>query len=108
VLALALVVVGLRPPVRAVWWPLVLLPAWFAGPALTATAYLEPLLRPGAGLPDTLPDSLAGARQVFWAAASTDARDLAPWVTAVVAGLVVSAALAVPREAQPDPVPAAG
>lgn len=103
VLALALVVAGLRPPLHLLWWPAVVLLAWFAGPALTATAYLEPVLRPGAGLPDTLLDSLSGAWQVFGLAAEPGARDLVPWVVAVVAALLVSAALAARTPATAPP-----
>jgi hypothetical protein len=104
VLVVALVAVGAAPSVRLIWWPLVLLAAWSAGPVLTAAAYLEPLLRPGYGLPDTLPDALDGAWQVFRLSASPDARDLAPWVVALVAAVVV--ALVVPplrRRDQADP-----
>lgn len=75
-LALALVVAGLRPPARLLWWPPVVGLAWFAGPALTATAYLEPVLRPGAGLPGTLVDALSGAWQVFGLAAGPGARPM--------------------------------
>jgi hypothetical protein len=89
-LALALIRVGLRPPVRLAWWPVLLLAAWFVGPLLTAAAYLEPLLRPGMGLPGTLPDSLSAAWQVFWLSASPDQRDLLPWLAAVVAAVGVS------------------
>jgi hypothetical protein len=89
VLVLALVTVGVRPPARLAWWPLLLLVAWFVSPLLTAAAYLEPLLRPGTGLPGTLPDSLAGAWQVFWLSAQPLQRDLLPWFAAlVVAGFV--------------------
>ncbi|MGY1772283.1 hypothetical protein [Blastococcus sp. SYSU D00813] len=111
VLALALVAAGLRPPVHLLWWPAVVLLAWSAGPALTATAYLEPALRPGAGLPDTLLDALAGAWQVFGLAAEPGARDLVPWVVAVLGALLVSAALAARSRAStsspaaPSPAP---
>ena len=103
VLVLALVLTGLRPPVRLLWWPVAAAAAWFVGPALTATAYLEPLLRPGAGLPDTLFDSLSGAWRVFELASSPSARDLVPWTAAVVAALVVSAALAARTAGSPGP-----
>ncbi|WP_029430433.1 hypothetical protein [Blastococcus sp. URHD0036] len=107
VLALALVVAGVRPPQRLLWWPLVVVLAWFAGPALTAVVYLEPLLRPGAGLPDTLFDSLSGAWQVFEAASSPDARDLVPWGVAGVTAAVVAGALAARRVSGAAP-PAGG
>ncbi|WP_110006725.1 hypothetical protein [Geodermatophilus normandii] len=92
VLGTALVVVGVRPAARLVLWPVVVLLAWLVGPALTAVSWLEPLLRPGTGLPRTLGDSLAGAWQVFGLAASPGARHWAPWVVAVV-GAVFGAVL---------------
>jgi hypothetical protein len=90
VLVLALVVVGARPTARLAWWPLLLLAAWFVSPFLTAAAYLEPLLRPGMGLPRTLPDSLSAAWQVFWLAASPSQRDLVPWFPALVAAALLA------------------
>src|SRR4051812_8788558 len=90
VLALALVVVGARPTARLAWWPLLLLAAWFVAPFLTAAGYLEPLLRPGMGLPGTLTDSLAAAWQVFWLAASPSQRGLLPWVPALVVAALVA------------------
>jgi hypothetical protein len=96
VLAGALVVVGVRPPARLAWWPVIVAVAWFAQPVQTATVYLEPLLRPGAGLPGTLPDSLAGAWQVFGLALSPGNRWLVPWVLAVVVAVVVSVVRARP------------
>ncbi len=109
VLALALVVVGLHPPARLVWWPVVLVAAWFTGPALTALVYLGPSLRSGAGLPGTLFDSVSAAWQVFGEASSPDFRDLTPWVVAGVVALAVSAVLATrlrrgPGE-RPEPSP---
>ncbi|MGY1593351.1 hypothetical protein ACI79D_15375 [Geodermatophilus sp. SYSU D00708] len=79
-------------------WGLV---TWFVGPALTAVTYLEPYLRPGAGLPRGLGDALAGAVQVFWLAASPQGRPLLPWVVAVVGAAFVAALLAGRRPAAP-------
>src|SRR4051812_24401519 len=90
VLVLALVTVGARPTSRLAWWPLLLLAAWFVSPLLTAAAYLEPLLRPGMGLPGTLTDSLAAAWQVFWAASSPAQRDLLPWFAVLVVAAFVA------------------
>ncbi|MGY1603813.1 hypothetical protein [Geodermatophilus sp. SYSU D00815] len=90
VLVVALVVVGTRPPARLAWWPVVVLLAWSVAPFLTAAGYLEQLLRPGIGLPGTLPDSLAAAVEVFGLAASPAARDLLPWTVAVVAALIIA------------------
>ena len=94
-LAAALVCVGLRPPVRGLYWPVVLLVAWLVQPVTTAAVYLSALLRPGAGLPGALPESLAAARQVFGAASALDARPLTPWLVAVAGALVVAGWLAV-------------
>jgi hypothetical protein len=93
-LAAALVVVGVRPRLRLALWPVVLLVTWFVGPALTAVTYLEPYLRPGAGLPRGLGDALAGAGQVFWLASSPQGRPLLPWAAAVVGAAFVAALLA--------------
>jgi hypothetical protein len=102
VLVLALVTVGARPTSRLAWWPLLLIAAWFVSPLLTAAAYLEPLLRPGMGLPGTLPDSLAAAWQVFWLAAAPSQRDLVPWFAAlVVAALIALVRANVLRPGQP-------
>ena len=90
VLVLALVTMGARPPARLAWWPVLLLAAWFVSPFLTAAAYLEQLLRPGTGLPGTLPDSLGAAWQVFGLSASPVQRDLLPWVAALVVAVVVA------------------
>ncbi|MGY1743355.1 MULTISPECIES: hypothetical protein [unclassified Blastococcus] len=100
VLAGALVAVAVRPPLRLLWWPPVVALAWLTGPALAAVVWLEPLLRPGAGLPGTLLDSLSGAWQVFGLAADPAVRDLTPWIAALVTALALSAALvARPRPA---------
>jgi len=82
--------VGARPASRLAWWPLLLLAAWFVSPLLTAAAYLEPLLRPGMGLPGTLPDSLGAAWQVFWLAAAPSQRDLVPWFAALVVAALIA------------------
>ena len=90
VLALALVVVGARPTSRLAWWPLLVLAAWFVSPLLTAAGYLEALLRPGAGLPGTLTDSLSAGWDVFRLAAAPAQRDLVPWSAALVVAALVA------------------
>jgi hypothetical protein len=92
-LAVALVTVGLQPPSRAVWWALVVLVAWFVAPVLTAAGYLEVYLRPGAGLPNSLPDALAATWQVFGQAALPVHRPVLPWVVAVVVAVVAALVL---------------
>jgi hypothetical protein len=93
-LAGALVTVGLRPPARAAWWPLVVLVAWFVAPVLTAAGYLEVYLRPGAGLPNSLPDALAATWQVFGQSALPEYRPVIPWLVAVGVAVVASLVLA--------------
>jgi len=93
-LAAALVCVGLRPPVRGVWWPVAVLLAWLVQPVVTAAVYLSALLRPGSGLPGSLPESLRAARQVFGQAGALDARPLAPWLVAIAVALAVAGWLA--------------
>ncbi|MGY1707171.1 hypothetical protein ACI79C_21635 [Geodermatophilus sp. SYSU D00697] len=103
----ALVVVGAQPPARLALWPGVLLVAWFVGPALTAVTYLEPHLRPGAGLSRGLGDALTGAGQVFWLSASPLARQLLPWVVAVVGAVFLAVLLAGRRRPAPPAAPPA-
>jgi hypothetical protein len=93
VLGLALVTVGVRPPSRWAWWPLIVLLAWFIGPALTATGYVEVYLRGGIDVPRMLADALAAAWQVFGQASLPANRDLLPWLCAILAAAVVAAAL---------------
>jgi hypothetical protein len=90
VLAGGLVVIGVRPLGRVAWWAVALLIAWFIGPVLTAAGYIEVYLRPGAGLPGTLPEALAATWQVLGEASSPANRWLVPWVVAVVVAAVVS------------------
>lgn len=86
----ALVLVGLQPHVRALAWPLLFLSAWAVGPVLTAAGYLAPLLRPAAGLPGSLPESLRATAQVFGEAWSPGTRLVWPWVLAVLVALAVA------------------
>ena len=90
-LAVALVHVGLRPAVRLLAWPLLVLAAWAVGPVLTAAGYLAPLLRPAAGLPGTLAESLSATVQVFGEAWSPGYRVTWPWVLAVLVALGLAA-----------------
>jgi hypothetical protein len=105
VLVVALVVVGLRPPVRLLWWPVLIGLAWLVGSFLTAVAYLSSLLRPGAGLPRSLPDSLDATLQVFALASNPASRYVEPWIGAVIAAVVVGLVLG-RRRGTPDAAPA--
>lgn len=89
-LALALFTIGHRPASRAFAWPLVVLFVRLVGPTVTALTYLEQLLRPGAGLPASLPEHLSAAMQVWTEASSPAARPLIPWVTAAIAAVALS------------------
>jgi len=95
VLGIALAVIGVRPPSRLIWWPVALLLAWMVGPVLTAVAYLEQLIRPGAGVPRFLIEAVQADVQVLGSAAALGARSLAPWVAAIAIG--VALAFTVPR-----------
>jgi hypothetical protein len=93
VLLVGLVLVGIRPAARLLWWPLLTAAAWLLGSFLTAVSYLSSLLRPGAGLPRSLPDSLDATLQVFGAASNPASRYVDPWIVAVVAAVVVAIVL---------------
>lgn len=84
-LVAALVAIGLRPALRLVGWPVAIVLAWIVGPSVTAAAYIEPLLRPGMGLPDMLGDHISASLEVWRMAASFEARPLTPWVVAIIA-----------------------
>ena len=92
ILVSALVVVGLRPPVRAVAWVGIVVLAWFIAPTITAASYAEVLLRPGMGFAEAWGDHLSATMDVWQAAASTDMRPLTPWITAVVVAAPVTVA----------------
>jgi hypothetical protein len=98
VLALALVVVAVHPPARLAWWPVVLVVAWFVGPALTAAGYIEVYLRSGGGVPRVLPEALAATWQVFGQASLPGNRYLLPWVVALTGAAVMAVVRARGRE----------
>ena len=100
-----LVAVGLRPVARLLWWPVLIGVAWLVGSFLTAVGYLSSLLRPGAGLPGSLPDSLDATLQVFGLASNPASRYVEPWIAAVVAAVVVGLVLD-RRRGAPDGTPA--
>ena len=100
VLAVALAVIGVRPPSRLIWWPMALVVAWTVSPVLTAVAYLQPLLRPGSRLPRVLTDTIQGTVQALTSAAAPGARSLTPWVAAIV--ISAGVALLVPRLRPPS------
>jgi hypothetical protein len=99
-----LVVVGVRPATRLLWWPWLVAAAWLVGSFVTAVGYLSSLLRPGAGLPRSLPDSLDATLQVFLAASNPASRYVEPWTVAVVAAVVVSVVLDRRRTSDRPPV----
>jgi hypothetical protein len=89
-LVAALVVLGARPASRLAWWPVAVLAAWFVQPLLTASVYLDQVLRPGTGLPGTLPDALAATVQVFGLASLPASRQWVPWVVALGVAVVIA------------------
>jgi hypothetical protein len=89
VLALALVTLGARPTLRLIAWPVAVLLAWFVAPTVTASSYIQALLRPGYGLPDRVGDTISAAAQVWRSASSPGARSLAPWIAAIVVAAVI-------------------
>lgn len=88
VLAVALVTLGARPIFRLIAWPVAVLLAWFVAPTVTASSYIEALLRPGYG--SRVGDTISAAAHVWRMASSPGVRSLTPWITAiVVAGVIV-------------------
>lgn len=86
-LATALVVIGVRPYLRLVAWPVAVALAWIVPPAFTAAGYLSVMLRP----PAELSDALGPAWEVFGRAvrpANTPTDWLVPFVVAI--GLAVA------------------
>jgi hypothetical protein len=90
VLGFALVTAGVRPLSRLAWWPLIVLVAWFIGPALTAVGFVEVYLRRGTGVPRLLADALAAAWRLFGQAALPTYRSLLPWVCAILGAAAVA------------------
>ncbi|KHL10567.1 hypothetical protein CLV56_1980 [Mumia flava] len=101
VLACALVLVGIRPLVRLVWWPVAVAVAWLVGPAITAAGYLQVYLRPGGGLPDALPEALDATWDVFVAALAPSVRPVTPWIVAVAAAALVAVVVTARRPTDP-------
>lgn len=91
-LALALVTLGARPTGRLAAWPVAVLLAWFVAPTVTASSYIQVLLRPGYGLPDQLGDTISAAAQVWRSASSPGERSLTPWIAAVLVAAAIVAA----------------
>lgn len=92
VLAGALVVIGIRPVSRAVWWPLSVFAAWSIMPIVVATSYFGAMLRSGVDAPGVLGESFSASLDVWRMAASPDMRPLTSWIVAVVAAIGIVAA----------------
>jgi hypothetical protein len=92
-LGLALASVGLRPGRRVVAWVVSLALVWLLTAAITTLSAITVLLRPGSGLPGTLPDVAAAGQEVLVQALL--AHRPGPLVLAVVIGLAGS--VLVPR-----------
>lgn len=89
-LALGLVVIGVRPYARLLAWPAAIALAWIVTPALTATGYLGGTLRP----PATLSDRLGPAWDIFTLAAQP-ANTPEMWTVPFVVAIGLAAAIAV-------------
>lgn len=72
----------------ALLWPVAIALYWTAAPLRTATYHLAGQLRPSSGLPDTLPDILDSAFDVFRAAYWQVPQARWPWVLALVLAVV--------------------
>ena len=108
VLAAALVVIGVRPVARTLWWLLAVALAWVVGPTITASTYMEQLLRPGTKPSDVFGESFDLAWQVWRMAASVERRPLTPWIVAIAVAAVVSIGIGrVRRSPAPDADPEA-
>lgn len=107
VLAAALVIIGLRLPVRAMVWIGAILLAWCISPTITAAGYAEVFIRPGLG--GFWGDHLSATMDVWQQALSVDMRPLTPWITAIVVAAAMSLWLA-SRSRQPrsEPEPSDG
>lgn len=108
VLAAALVVIGLRPPVRAVAWIGAVLLAWCIAPTITAAGYAEVFIRPGLG--GFWGDHFSATMEVWQQAASVDMRPLTPWLVAIAVAAVISLWIVTRSRQQEDaePEPSAG
>lgn len=94
VLAAGLVVSVRRTRTAVLGWPVALAVLWLTGPVITAATYLTGLLRPGSGLPDSLPDHLDAAWRVFGEAIRHTHPAYVPVVLALVVGVLAAIHLA--------------
>jgi hypothetical protein len=101
-LAVALIIVGLQPAMRAVAWPGAVLLAWFIAPTITAAGYMEVFLRAGMGLQEMWGDHLSAAADVWRMAASPHARPLTPWIAAIIVATGVALWLARRHPSEPE------
>ncbi|MCL8250594.1 hypothetical protein AERO_04295 [Aeromicrobium fastidiosum] len=102
VLVVALVVIGVAPVVRLIWWVPALVLAWIAAPTATAALYLGTSVSRGPRSADAVREYVSASWQVWRQSAEPEERPLAPWVTAIVLALVVSALLALRTRARPE------
>lgn len=68
-------------------WPVAVAVYWISTPFRVMTTWLAPQLRPSSGLPDSLPDLLRGALDVFRASFWDAQQARWPWLLAAVVGL---------------------
>jgi hypothetical protein len=102
VLVVALVVIGVAPAVRVIWWVVALALAWIAAPTVTAAVYLGTSLTRGPRSADAVREYVSASWQVWRQAAEPQERPLAAWVVAIAVAVVVSVLLALRGRARPD------
>lgn len=92
-LAASLVVIGVRPYVRLLAWPVAIALAWIVAPAFAAAGYLGGMLRP----PATLSDTFGPAWDIFLLAARPEYTPTA-WTVPFVVAIGLAAAIAIRLE----------
>ncbi len=89
-LVLALVVIGVAPVVRLLWWVPAIALAWIAAPSVTAADYLGTSLTRGPRSAEAVREYVSASWQVWRQAAEPGQRPLTPWIVAIALALVVS------------------
>ncbi|MET0822622.1 MAG: hypothetical protein ABWY58_16810 [Aeromicrobium sp.] len=90
VLAVALVLIGVRPLARLAYWPAAVLLAWVVAPSVTASGYFAMSLSRGPRSAAFVGDYLSAAAQVWRQAVEPGQRPLAPWIAAIVVAVVLA------------------
>lgn len=99
-LFVALVVIGVAPLVRLLWWVPAIVLAWIAAPSATAADYLGTSLSRGPRSAEAVREYVSASWQVWRQAVEPGQRSLTPWIVAIALALVVSLLLS--RRESPD------